>query len=46
MKNKMISAGLLAISACLLFTTPAKADAYTAYQLMLLSAAATPYRFP
>ncbi len=42
MKNKIISAGLLVISACLLLTSPVKADAYTAYQLMLLSAAATP----
>lgn len=42
MRNKIVSAGLLAISVCLLISSPVKADAYTAYQLMLLSAAATP----
>lgn len=45
MKNKIINAGLIAISACLFITAPVKADTLTAYQLMLLSAAATPAEY-
>ncbi|MBR4718690.1 MAG: hypothetical protein IKP31_00445 [Lachnospiraceae bacterium] len=42
MRNKIISAGLIVVAACLLISSQVKADALTAYQLMLLSAAATP----
>lgn len=42
MKKRIMSAALLVVSACFLFSSSVKADALTAYQLMLLSAAATP----
>lgn len=41
MKNRIIKAGLLVMSACLLVSVPVKADALTAYQLMLIQAAAS-----
>lgn len=44
MRNKIISAGLLAITACLLISSPVKADALTAYQLMLLAATPPEYK--